>query len=57
MLSQTSQVQAINTILEDYTGTGRARPWRAKKMANEMLALAYDQVDVCLLYTSDAADD
>ena len=31
--------------LTDRSATGRERPWRVKKMANELLALAYDQVD------------
>ena len=31
--------------LTDRSTTGRERPWRAKKMANELLAAAYDQVD------------
>ena len=29
----------------DSSATGRERPWRRKKMANELLAAAYDQVD------------
>lgn len=31
--------------LTDRSTTGRERPWRAKKLANELLAAAYDQVD------------
>ena len=29
-------------ILVDNSSTGRERPWREKKMANEMLSLAYE---------------
>ena len=32
-------------ILVDNSSTGRERPWREKKMANEMLSLAYESVD------------
>lgn len=31
--------------LSDKSTTGRQRPWRSKKMANELLALAYEGVD------------
>lgn len=30
--------------LQDISGTGRKRPWEEKKVANERLALAYDEV-------------
>lgn len=33
-------------VLEDYSETGRKRPWRAKKLANEMLAIAYNEIDI-----------
>lgn len=32
-------------ILTDKSGTGRERPWREKKMANELLSVAYEEVD------------
>lgn len=32
-------------VLSDKSGTGRERPWRVKKMANELLAIAYEEVD------------
>ena len=32
-------------VLEDYSSTGRRRPWVDHKMANELLAIAYDEVD------------
>lgn len=36
---------ASQEILHDESATGRERPWRTKKMANELLAMAYDDVD------------
>lgn len=33
-------------ILKDLSGTGKERPWSEKKMANEYLAIAYDEVDI-----------
>lgn len=32
-------------VLQDRSGTGRERPWREHKMANEMLALAYEGIN------------
>ena len=41
---QKSQVDEAE-ILTDKSATGRERPWREKKMANQLLALAYDKVN------------
>lgn len=41
---QKSQVDKAE-ILTDKSATGRERPWREKKMANQLLALAYDKVN------------
>ena len=41
---QKSQVDKAE-ILTDKSATGRERPWRKKKMANQLLALAYDKVN------------
>ena len=41
---QKSQVDKAE-ILVDKSATGRERPWREKKMANQLLALAYDKVN------------
>lgn len=38
------QVQTFE-VLSDKSKSGRVRPWRQKKMQNELLALAYDHVD------------
>ena len=32
-------------VLADTTNTGRAIDWRARKMQNEYLATAYDEID------------
>ena len=32
-------------FLDDRSATGRVRPWREKKIANELLAIAYDSVN------------
>lgn len=32
-------------ILSDKSGTGRERPWREKKMANELLSKAYEEIN------------
>lgn len=37
--------QGATEVLQDKSGTGRERPWRAKKVANQYLAAAYDEVD------------
>lgn len=37
--------QPQGDVLTDKSSTGRERPWRAKKMANELLSLAYAEVD------------
>lgn len=34
-----------NEVLEDRSSTGRKRPWREKKMANEYLAQVYEQIN------------
>lgn len=39
-----AEVETIEVLL-DKSSTGRERPWRDKKMANESLALAYESVD------------
>lgn len=41
---QKSQVDKAE-ILTDKSTTGREKPWREKKMANQLLALAYDKVN------------
>lgn len=41
----TADMADSQEILHDVSATGRERPWRAKKMANELLSLAYDEVD------------
>ena len=38
-------VEDLGEPLEDRSSTGRQRPWREKKMANELLAAAYEEVD------------
>lgn len=45
-----AQVQDVDIITSDHmltdkSATGRQRPWRIKKMANELLAHAYDSID------------
>lgn len=37
--------QAATELLEDISSTGRPIDWRARKMANEYLAVAYDEID------------
>lgn len=32
-------------VLQDISGTGSERPWREKKMKNELLAIAYDSIN------------
>ena len=36
----------LENPLQDFSATGRKRPWKEKKTANELLAVAYDSVDV-----------
>lgn len=35
----------LSVFLDDRSATGRVRPWREKKIANELLAIAYDSVN------------
>ena len=35
----------VEGILTDKSGSGRERPWREKKLANELLAVAYQEVN------------
>lgn len=37
--------EVLGVPLEDVSASGRVRPWRWKKVANEVLAMAYDTVD------------
>lgn len=39
------QEESQVVILTDKSGTGRERPWREKKMANELLSVAYEEVN------------
>lgn len=39
------EVDSQVVVLSDKSGTGRERPWREKKMANEKLSVAYEDVN------------
>lgn len=38
-------LQVKSEVLEDYSSSGRKRPWAKFKLANEYLAMAYDSID------------
>lgn len=40
------QLKSQEIVLKDISNTGKERPWRTKKLANELLAMAYDEVDI-----------
>lgn len=40
-----TKMQAPPSVLCDTSTTGRVRPWRDKKVANELLSLAYDSIN------------
>lgn len=42
---ENQRLPKIGDELDDRSSTGRKRPWRELKMSNELLSLAYDEVD------------
>lgn len=63
-MSTTTLQAPVIEVLQDVSPSGRARPWREKKMANELLSLAYEGVNPhkadrlrdCATYLSFAVD-
>ena len=45
IINVTDMQEVVGAPLEDVSASGRVRPWRWKKVANEVLAMAYDTVD------------
>lgn len=43
--TDTAHCQGCGEVLTDKTAKGKERPWREKKMTNELLSLAYEEVN------------